>query len=287
MVESVGVVAVLGLGAMGSAVASRMVASGVDVVSVFEGRSAESRERAEAAGVRAGTWSDLENADVILSIVPPSEAPAVAATVADIAASKPGRLFVDCNAVSPQTMQEIARLFTGTRDRVVDAGIIGGLPKAGARTVIYTSGPDAEALSVLGDRGLDVRVVDGPIGAASALKMSYAGITKGLTALGAAMMLAATRADAAADLAQELRASQPQLLAWLIRSVPSMLPKAYRFDGEMSEIADFIGEPAAGSDIYEGMALLYRTIATDSMRSQNLTAFVETARRLLASEAGR
>ena len=66
-----------------------------------------------------------------------------------------------------------------------------------------------------------------------------------------------------------------------------MLPKAYRFDGEMSEIADFIGEPAAGSDIYEGMALLYRTIATDSMRSQNLTAFVETARRLLASEAGR
>ncbi|MFO1085571.1 MAG: NAD(P)-binding domain-containing protein [Reyranellaceae bacterium] len=287
MVESVGVVAVLGLGAMGSAVASRMVASGVDVVSVFEGRSAESRERAEAAGVRAGTWSDLENADVILSIVPPSEAPAVAATVADIAASKPGRLFVDCNAVSPQTMQEIARLFTGTRDRVVDAGIIGGPPKAGARTVIYTSGPDAEALSVLGDRGLDVRVVDGPIGAASALKMSYAGITKGLTALGAAMMLAATRADAAADLAQELRASQPQLLAWLIRSVPSMLPKAYRFDGEMSEIADFIGEPAAGSDIYEGMALLYRTIATDSMRSQNLTAFVETARRLLASEAGR
>lgn len=287
MVESVGVVAVLGLGAMGSAVASRMVASGVDVVSVFEGRSAESRERAEAAGVRAGTWSDLENADVILSIVPPSEAPAVAATVADIAASKPGRLFVDCNAVSPQTMQEIARLFTGTRDRVVDAGIIGGLPKAGARTVIYTSGPDAEALSVLGDRGLDVRVVDGPIGAASALKMSYAGITKGLTALGAAMMLAATRADAAADLAQELRASQPQLLAWLTRSVPSMLPKAYRFDGEMSEIADFIGEPAAGSDIYEGMALLYRTIATDSMRSQNLTAFVETARRLLASEAGR
>lgn len=287
MVESVGVVAVLGLGAMGSAVASRMVASGVDVVSVFEGRSAESRERAEAAGVRAGTWSDLENADVILSIVPPSEAPAVAATVADIAASKPGRLFVDCNAVSPQTMQEIARLFTGTRDRVVDAGIIGGPPKAGARTVIYTSGPDAEALSVLGDRGLDVRVVDGPIGAASALKMSYAGITKGLTALGAAMMLAATRADAAADLAQELRASQPQLLAWLTRSVPSMLPKAYRFDGEMSEIADFIGEPAAGSDIYEGMALLYRTIATDSMRSQNLTAFVETARRLLASEAGR
>ena len=59
--------------------------------------------------------------------------PAVAATVADIAASKPGRLFVDCNAVSPQTMQEIARLFTGTRDRVVDAGIIGGLRRRPVR----------------------------------------------------------------------------------------------------------------------------------------------------------
>lgn len=287
MVESVGVVAVLGLGAMGSAVAGRMVASGIDVVSVFEGRSAASRKRAEAAGVRAGTWSDLESANVILSIVPPSEAPAVAATVADIAASKPGRLYADCNAVSPQTMQDVARLFTGTRDRVVDAGIIGGPPKAGARTIIYASGPDAEALSVLGKHGLDVRVVDGPIGAASALKMSYAGITKGLTALGATMMLAATRAGAAADLAAELRTSQPQLLAWLTRSVPSMLPKAYRFDGEMSEIAEFIGEPAIGGDIYDGMARLYRTIATDGVSAQNLTAFVEAAERLLAAEAGR
>lgn len=287
MVESVGVVAVLGLGAMGSAVAGRMVASGIDVVSVFEGRSAASRKRAEAVGVRAGTWSDLENADVILSIVPPSEASAVAATVADIAATRPGRLYADCNAVSPQTMQDVARLFTGTRDRVVDAGIIGGPPKDGARTIIYASGPDAEALSVLGKHGLDVRIVDGPIGAASALKMSYAGITKGLTALGATMMLAATRAGAAADLAAELRASQPQLLAWLTRSVPSMLPKAYRFDGEMSEIAEFIGEPAIGGDIYDGMARLYRTIATDGVSSQNLTAFVEAAQRLLATETGR
>jgi 3-hydroxyisobutyrate dehydrogenase-like beta-hydroxyacid dehydrogenase len=287
MVESVGVVAVLGLGAMGSAVAGRLVSTGVDVVSVLDGRSASSRKRAEAAGVRAGTWSDLENADIILSIVPPSEAPAVAATVADIAASRPGRLYADCNAVSPQTMQDVARLFIGTRDRVVDAGIIGGPPKAGARTVIYAAGPDAEALSVLGERGLDVRIVDGPIGAASALKMSYAGITKGLTALGATMMMAATRSGAAADLAAELRTSQPQLLAWLIRSVPAMLPKAYRFDGEMSEIAEFIGEPEAGGDIYEGMARLYRTIAADSARSQNLLSFVEAAQRLLASEAGR
>ncbi|MFO1161019.1 MAG: DUF1932 domain-containing protein [Reyranellaceae bacterium] len=287
MVDSVGVVAVLGLGAMGSAVAGRLVSSGVDVVSVFEGRSAASRKRAEAVGVRAGGWSDLENADFILSIVPPSEAPAVAATVSNIAASKPGRLFADCNAVSPQTMQEVARLFVGTRDRVVDAGIIGGPPKTGARTVIYAAGPDAEALSVLGKRGLDVRVVDGPIGAASALKMSYAGITKGLTALGATMMLAATRAGAASDLAAELRTSQPQLLAWLTRSVPGMLPKAYRFDGEMSEIADFIGEPAVGGDIYDGMAKLYRTIATDEGRSQSLMSFVAAAQRLLATEAGR
>lgn len=287
MVENVGVVAVLGQGAMGSAVAGRMVATGIDVVSVLDGRSAATRKRAEAAGVRAGTWSDLESADVVLSIVPPSEAPAVAARVADIAASRPGRLFADCNAVSPQTMQDVARLFTGTRDRVVDAGIIGGPPKDGARTVIYASGPDAEALSVLGRHGLDVRIVDGPIGAASALKMSYAGITKGLTALGAAIMLAATRAGAAADLAAELHASQPQLLAWLTRSVPSMLPKAYRFDGEMTEIAQFIGEPAAGGEIYDGMARLYRTIATDDTRAQSLMAFVEAARRLLATDPGR
>ncbi|HVJ41328.1 MAG TPA: DUF1932 domain-containing protein [Dongiaceae bacterium] len=256
-------VAILGLGAMGSAVAGRLVASGVDVLTVLEGRSEASRKRAAAMGVRTGAWPDLAAVDIVLSIVPPSQAMSVAAAVAAIAGAKRGRIFADCNAISPQTMQSVAALFAGTADQVVDAGIIGAPPKDGYDPAIYACGPGAQQLSVLKDRGLDLRAIEGPIGAASALKMSYAGITKGLTGLGAAMILAATRAGAASHLIAELNASQPQLLQWLVRTVPAMLPKAYRFDGEMSEIAAFIGDPAAGADIYEEIARLYRAIAID------------------------
>ena len=93
--------------------------------------------------------------------------------------------------------------------------------------------------------------------------MSYAGITKGITALACAMMLASTRAGTAEALHQELSASQPQLLAWLSRQVPAMFPKAYRFVAEMEEIADFVGEDPAARQMYEGYAQLYERLAAD------------------------
>jgi hypothetical protein len=92
--------------------------------------------------------------------------------------------------------------------------------------------------------------------------MSYAGITKGLTALGAAMMLGATRAGCASDLAAELAESQPHLAKWLARQVPAMFPKAYRFVAEMEEIADFLHSDQPASEIYHAIALLYARLAS-------------------------
>ena len=99
--------------------------------------------------------------------------------------------------------------------------------------------------------------------AASALKMSYAGITKGTQALAAVMMLAATRAGSADALFAELEVSQPQMLAWLKRSLALMPPKAYRWIAEMHEIADFVGEDPAGHELYVGAAHFYEQIARD------------------------
>src|SRR3954451_12161861 len=96
--------------------------------------------------------------------------------------------------------------------------------------------------------GLDIRIVGGGMGAASALKMSYAGITKGLTALGAAMMLGAARAGVAEALYAELAASQPALLAWFTRQIPGMYQKAYRWVAEMEEIAEFLEADAAAAE---------------------------------------
>ena len=151
----------------------------------------------------------------------------------------------------------------GVVDRFVDAGIIGGPPGPnGPGPRFYASGEPAAALLPLATWGLDWRPIEGGIGAASALKMSYAGITKGLTALGSTMVLGATEAGAAAALHAELSASQPDLMRYFARSVPDMFDKAYRWVAEMEEIADFLGkQPAA--PIYDAMARHYQALAQD------------------------
>jgi putative dehydrogenase len=259
------IVAVIAPGAMGAAVGGRLVAHGADVITLLTGRSPATAARAEAAGMRGVDLALLAEADIVLSIVPPGEAMALARMLAPVlrgAASKP--VYADCNAVSPQTAEAVAGVLQGQGVRFVDAGIIGGPPKPGTPgPVFYTSGPEAPALDILAQHGIRVTDLHAPLGAASGLKMSYAGITKGLTALTAAMMLAATRFGAAPALAAELAASQPDLVKYFTRSVPDMYPKAYRWVAEMEEIAAFAGEDAATHEIYTGIAALYQRLAID------------------------
>jgi L-threonate 2-dehydrogenase len=112
--------------------------------------------------------------------------------------------------------------------------------------------------------------------AASAMKMSYAGITKGTQALGAVMMLAATRGGTADALFAELKSSQPQMLAWLQRGLALMPPKAYRWIAEMHEIADFVGEDPAAHDLYTGAAHFYEQIAKDFAGEKKDVGALET-----------
>lgn len=258
------VIAVIAPGAMGAAVGARLVDKGADVVTSLAGRSPASAERAAKSGMRPVADSQIAEADVILSIVPPSEALALAQRLAPVlrgAARKP--LYVDCNAVSPETVKGIGAVVAETGCSFADGGIIGGPPRAGYNGPnLYISGVPAARVEALAAHGLSAPVIDGPVGAASALKMSYAAITKGLTALGTVSMLASSQAGAADALRQELAASQPALLAFLTRSVPDMFSKAYRFVGEMEEISSFATSDA-GRDIYQGIADLYQQIADD------------------------
>jgi L-threonate 2-dehydrogenase len=272
------VIAVIAAGQMGAAVGARLAGHGARVVTSLAGRGRGSMARAQAAGMAHVADPDIAGADFILSIVPPAEAEALAARFAPVLAQAPRKpVYVDCNAVSPATARRIAASVAATGCAFVDVGIIGPAPVAPlARTVFYASGEAAPGLAVLQGLGLDVRVLPQPIGAASALKMSYAGITKGLTALGASMMLAASDAGMADALAAELGESQPALVAYLKRSVPGMLPKAYRWVAEMQEVGVFAGrEPAA---IYQAVAAFYERIARDeaggNVDTAALTAFI-------------
>jgi 3-hydroxyisobutyrate dehydrogenase-like beta-hydroxyacid dehydrogenase len=276
------VVAILAQGAMGAGVAARLAAHGVTVLTCLDGRSAASAARAAAAGMRPVAEARLADADAFLSILPPAQALATAERLLPVFAAAPSPPFyADCNAVSPETMRRIAALPDASGLRLVDAGIIGGPPREGyAGPVLHASGEDAPALAaLLAGRGLDLRVMRGPVGAASALKMSYAGITKGLVAIGSAMMLAATRAGAAEALRAELAASQPALAAWFGRMVPSMYAKAYRWSGEMEEIAAFVAEDAAAADLYRGAAAFYERLGGAGAEAEiaALRAFLDDA----------
>src|SRR5215831_16436410 len=265
------VVAVIAPGMMGSAVAKRLVDHGLTLTTVLEGRSEASAARARAAGMRPVSHEEAAAADFILSIVPPGEALTLSERFAPILRARNEKpVYVDCNAVSPRTVADIASVVTATGTPFVDAGIIGAPPRPNYDgPTFYASGEAADRFAVLGEYGLKVHVIDGPAGAASAMKMSYAGITKGFTALGAAMMLAATRGGSAEALKAELTESRPDLLRYLTNQVPSMYSKAYRWVAELDEIASFVGDERAEHEMLAAAARLYERIADDFEKDKN------------------
>ena len=272
------VVGVVAPGAMGSGVARRLTENGVRVLTILEGRSGATRSRALAAGMEATDAHGLAAADLILSIVPPGEAMGLAKSLAPmIAAADRKPIYIDCNALDVATVEAVGRCIVAAGAEFVDAGIIGLPPKPGAAgPKFYLSGSGARKVAAaLAEGGLRVEPMAGPVGAASALKMSYAGITKGLSALASIMILAAERAGAAEALRTELAASQPQLLARFTTSLPDMVPKAYRWVAEMREIAAFVGDDPAGAMVFEGIAELYQRIATDAAGPREEVALIE------------
>ena len=258
------VIGVIAQGMMGAGVGRRLHESGAEVRTLLTGRSAKSAERARAAGMEpaANEHALLAGSDFFLSILPPGEAEALARQLAP--ALKPldrKPVYVDCNAVSPQTAISIGEIIAPTGADFVDGGIIGGPPRPGYSPTIYASGPTAGQTAVLRDWGIDWRVIDGPIGAASALKMSYAGITKGTTAIASAMLLGAARFGCGEALIAELTESQPEMLARFRDGIPRMYDKAYRWVAEMEEISDFLEQNPPSRDIYAAVARLYAYLA--------------------------
>ncbi len=258
-------VVVIAMGEMGSGLARRLKERGARIRTSLTGRSSASAARAQAAGAEA--FDDdrdlLDGADFMLSVVPPGSARDLARLLApalQAVARKP--VYIDCNAIAPQTARAVAAILAPTGCPFADGGIVGGPPKgedAGPR--IYVSGPAAQAVTQLTRYGLDIRVLPGDVGVASAFKLSYAGFTKGVVALASEMILGATQAGVADELKREVASSLPQLLAWIQKRVPEMYPKSYRWVAEMEEISAYLADVPGGGEIYAGMARLYADLA--------------------------
>ena len=279
------IVAIVAQGTMGAGLARRLTENGVEVRTSLAGRSAASAQRAAEAGMVDATDAQLADADFFLSVVPPGDALALVRRLTPaFSAANRKPIYVDCNAVNTDTARAIDGAVMQTGAPFVDGGIIGGPPTSRAKNPndagprLYVAGPNADRVLRLREFGLDVRVLSGPPDAASALKMSYAGITKGFTALGSIMLLAATRAGTAPDLYAELADSQKALLGWLSSSIPRMYDKAYRWVAEMEEISGFVGDNLSDSDVHAAFAKFYGRMAADNDGGKEeisaLTAFL-------------
>jgi len=262
------VVAIYAQGTMGAGIAGVLTANGVSVITSLEGRSAESAKRAHTAGMEAVSFDRLSGADILLSVLPPGEAIAFAERIAPFlrkAAQK--SLYVDCNAVSPKTLGAIAAVIATTGAPFADVGIIGMPPGQAAMPRLHAAGAELPLLSTLNQYGLDVRPMEGPPGTASALKLAYAGITKGLIAVASSMILGASRAGVADALAAELKTNEAQLFGSLSRRILDMTPKAYRWVAEMREISTFLEAEPGSAEIYRGAAAFYQQLAIDAAGS--------------------
>jgi 3-hydroxyisobutyrate dehydrogenase-like beta-hydroxyacid dehydrogenase len=280
------VVAIVAPGAMGAGIGKRLAGNGVRVLTNLAGRSEASAARAREAGMIAASDDEIATSDFILSILPPGDPLALALRFAPVlAASNAKPVYVDCNAINPATVERVAAAIAPTGCAFVDAGIIGPPPRAddfGPR--LYASGAAAARFASLRRYGLDVRVLEGPLSAASALKMSYAGINKGAQAIGAAMMLAAMRAGSAQALFDELSFSQKEMLAQFQQQLPKMPAKAYRWIAEMQEIAGFVGDDPAARALYDGAARFYEQMAEDFSSDRKAAAALTE---FLSKNAGR
>jgi 3-hydroxyisobutyrate dehydrogenase-like beta-hydroxyacid dehydrogenase len=254
-------IGLLNPGEMGSMVGAAVRSAGAHVLWAGEGRSGATRKRASDAGLEdAGSVASVVKAsEIILSVCPPHAAVDVATQVA---ALRFAGAYVDGNAVSPATAREIAGIVEKGGATFVDGGIIGPPPVKAGSTRFYVSGVGAERVAKLLTAGpLEALVVPGGPGAASAVKMAYASWTKGSSALLLAVCALASAEGVEDSLVREWKISQPDLSARAEGAAKGNAKKAWRFIGEMEEIAATFAAAGLPDAFHQGAAEIYRRLA--------------------------
>jgi 3-hydroxyisobutyrate dehydrogenase-like beta-hydroxyacid dehydrogenase len=291
-IENVGV---MSPGDMGQAVAIQLKAKGLNVYTALEHRSERTRALARQAGLTdVGTVTRLvAECDVVLSIMDPGAAVDFARVAADaLRASGRHTLIVDCNAIAPDTVHEIAGLVEQAGGRFLDAGIIGSPPRGKAKANLYVSGPGAADLEQLSGPQLVVHVIGEGIADASALKMCYGALNKGTQALWLEVLIAAQRLGVAGLLEQQLQQSQAERYSWALSQFPILPPKAYRWVPEMLEISKTLDAAGMTPKMFQGAADIYRFVAGTSLgketpENRDKTRAGNDVVRLLAQERSR
>lgn len=247
-------------GEMGISVAASAQNSGYAVHWASEGRSESTRNRAEAGQlIDLKTLARLcQECSVILSVCPPHSAEEVANAVLDCGFAG---TYLDANAVSPQKMARVAQKMAEQGVNFVDGGIIGEPAWKPRTTWLYLCGKQAETVAHFFAAGpLETKVIGTEIGKASALKMCFAANTKGTVALICAIVGAAESLGVRAELSQHWTEHGPQFALPFVQRIPPTMAKAWRFSGEMEEIAETFKQAGLPEGFYTAAAETYHRL---------------------------
>jgi 3-hydroxyisobutyrate dehydrogenase-like beta-hydroxyacid dehydrogenase len=233
-------IGIMSIGEMGFHWAKLLKSHGVEVLTYDKDRGEVSRKRAENAGVKSlpSMTALVREAELIVSIVVPFAAKRVAAKVAK-AVLKVGRkdlLYLDANAISPMTADDIAKTLAPAGVNFVDGCIIGAASKMGKGTIVYVSGAEAARLRDLESFSIPVKVLGSSTNQASAFKVVYAGLTKGLQGLLCELLMGARRFGLLNEVRAQYEDSFPGLLDKVSSSIVGLRIHARRRAEEMDEL---------------------------------------------------
>jgi 3-hydroxyisobutyrate dehydrogenase-like beta-hydroxyacid dehydrogenase len=254
-------VALLHPGNMGVTIGAAAATSGARVVWASQRRSKLTHNRARETNlVDVETIANaVRQSDVILSVCPPHAALELARSVAE---QRFSGIYVDANAVSRGTAEAIGETVTAAGASFVDGGIIGPPVKRAGTTRLYLSGPRAPEIAKLFTGSmLDARAIGEEPGAASALKIVYAAWTKCTDALVLAIRALAAHEGVQQALLQEWAISQPELERRSSRAAAVAAPKAWRYVGEMREIATTFERAGLPTGFHDAAAEIYERLA--------------------------
>ena len=274
-------IGILHPGQMGVAVATTIRNSGHSIFWASEGRSPETRLRAAEAGLEdVGSVACIcQTCEVIVSVCPPEFAEPMAHEVA-----REGfrGLYIDANAIAPERARHMGQQLEAAGLRFVDGSIIGLPATSRAQTWIYLSGTHAEDAAECFTGGpLEVEVLPGEAGRASALKMCYAAHAKGMAALRAAVLGAAQELGVLDDLERQWSRSGPPF-AQAVASIQHTAPKAWRFVAEMEEIAATLESVGIPGDFHRAAREIYSRLAP--FKGVQKPEFQDALARLTASK---
>ena len=251
-------------GDMGHTVGEVLHKNGLRVITCLKGRSKRTQELSEKAGIKnVESYTNFVNeSDLILSIMVPAQASQAAEKISEVLLqTKTTLAYADCNAIAPQTVRKIGEKIDSAGGTFIDASIIGPPPRTPGRTRFYVSGKSLDPFIILNNYGLDVRPLGEDVGLASAIKMCYASLTKGLTALCTELLTAAEKLGVSDALSAEFKLSQSALYERMENGLPGMPPKARRWVGEMEEISATFEHVGLTPQILAGAADMYRLVS--------------------------